>query len=291
MRSRWGAQRLLFILPALFPYVLFVVLPIGLSVYYSLTNLNPLFPTTRFVGLRNYRDLLDDDDFFRAVKNTFVIAATVTLITNVVGLFVALMLNRASRLFYALRTLFFVPQVLSAVIISFIWSIILTQNGILNTVLRNLGLEGWARPWLGLPAEALWSIIAVVSWQWVGFSVVIYLAALQSIPQELYEAARIEGATPVQQFWTLTLPLLGPGVTVNVILIMISVFKLYDHVAVLTSGGPAGTTETLSFNIIKVGFTENQAGYGSAMAVALFTIIGLIAVGLVLFLRRREVEL
>jgi multiple sugar transport system permease protein len=234
MRSRWGAQRLLFILPALLPYVLFVVLPIGLSVYYSLTNLNPLFPTTRFVGLRNYRDLLDDDDFFRAVKNTFVIAATVTLITNVVGLFVALMLNRASRLFYALRTLFFVPQVLSAVIISFIWSIILTQNGILNTVLRNLGLEGWARPWLGLPAEALWSIIAVVSWQWVGFSVVIYLAALQSIPQELYEAARIEGATPVQQFWTLTLPLLGPGVTVNVILIMISVFKLYDHVAVLT---------------------------------------------------------
>jgi multiple sugar transport system permease protein len=214
-----------------------------------------------------------------------------TAITNVLGLLVALMLNRPLRLYYALRTLFFIPQVLSAVIISFVWSIILTQDGILNTVLRDAGLGGWARPWLGLPTHALWSIVAVVSWQWLGFSVVIYLAALQSIPVELYEAARMEGATAFQQFATVTLPLLGPGVTVNVVLTMISVFKLYDHVAVLTAGGPAGTTETLSYNIIKVGFTDNQAGYGSAMAVGLFTIIGLIAVVLVTLLRRREVEL
>jgi multiple sugar transport system permease protein len=280
----------LFVLPGLLPYVLFVVVPVGLGCYFAFTNLNPLFPGTRFVGWRNFRDLAGDVDFLRATRNTLVIAGAVTVVTNLLGLLIALLLNRPARLFYVLRTLFFIPQVLSAVIVSFIWSIILTQDGILNTLLRGVGLDQWARPWLGLPTPALWSIIVVVAWQWLGFSVVIYLAALQSIPRDLYDAGRIYGAGPVQLFARVTFPLLAPGLTVNVVLTLISIFKLYDHVAVLTAGGPAGTTETLSFTIIKVGFTANQAGYASAMAVALFLTIGLIAVVLVTLLRRREVE-
>ncbi|NJM06620.1 sugar ABC transporter permease [Candidatus Gracilibacteria bacterium] len=276
-------------LPALTPYLLFMIVPLLLGFYYSFTDLNPLFPDTSFVGLQNYRDLPQDSDFLRSVRNTLVISVIVTLLTNVLGLGVALLLNHPGRLFYTLRTLFFVPQVLSAVIVSFIWSIILTQNGILNTVLRNAGLGELARPWLGLPGTALGSIMLVVTWQALGFCVVVYLATLQSIPADLFEAARIDGGNRWEQFRHITFPLLAPGMTITVVLTMISVFKLYDHVAVLTAGGPAGTTETLSFNIIKVGFTANQAGYSSAMAVVLFVVIGCISVALTSLLRRREV--
>ncbi len=292
-RARAQRRRLrrfaMFALPGLLPYLLFMIVPIILGFYYSFTNLNPLFPNTSFIGLQNYIDLTRDQQFHTAVRNTLMISVLVTVLTNLFGLGIALLLNHPGRLFYVLRTMFFVPQVLSAVIVSFIWSIILTQNGILNTMLREAGLGALAQPWLGLPTPALWSIIVVVTWQGVGFCVVVYLATLQSIPSELIDAARIDGATRWQQFRNVTFPLLAPGMTITVVLTMISIFKLYDHVAVLTAGGPAGTTETLSFNIIQVGFTANQAGYGSAMAVVLFAAIGTISVMLVTLLRKREV--
>ncbi|MBN1451168.1 MAG: sugar ABC transporter permease [Anaerolineales bacterium] len=144
--------------------------------------------------------------------------------------------------------------------------------------------------WLGLPDLAFESLVLVIAWQMLGFCVVIYLAALQGIPKELHEAAKIDGANLLQSFGRVTFPLIAPGVTINMVLMLIMTFKLYDQIAVLTEGGPAGTTETLSYYIIRMGFTVNQTGYASAMAVVLFLLIALISGVVVTYLRSREVE-
>ena len=144
--------------------------------------------------------------------------------------------------------------------------------------------------WLGDPEIAFRAIVIVVTWQLIGFCTVIYLASLQGIPKDLKEAAQIDGANRWEQFWHVTWPLLAPGVTINMVLLLIMTFKLYDQVAVLTGGGPGGRTETLSYYIIRIAFTGNQLGYGSTMAVILFVTTGLISALVVSRLKRREIE-
>ncbi len=272
-------------------YLIISIAPLFLAAYYSLTNLNPLYATTDFIGLGNYTALFTDPQFIRAITMTVKISLTVTLAVNVGGLLIALLLNNQSAFYNGLKIVFFIPQVLSAVIVSFIWKILLTHRGLVNTVLQQTGVISKAIPWLGKPTLAFYSLALVVTWQLLGFCAVIYLASLQSIPHEMVEAAQIDGANRVQRFRHITWPLLAPGVTINVVLLLIMVFKLYDQVAVLTAGGPGGRTETLSYYIIRMGFTANQAGYASAMAVLLFLSIALISGVMVTLLKRREVEL
>jgi multiple sugar transport system permease protein len=194
------------------------------------------------------------------------------------------------RFHSALRTIFFIPQVLSAVIVSFIWRIILVDQGLLNSFLRNLGLIDKPIHWLGDPQMAFNAIVMVVTWQMLGFCTVIYLASLQGIPKDLMEAAQIDGANRWQQFRSVVWPLLAPGVTINMVLLLIMTFKLYDQIAVLTGGGPGGRTETLSYYIIRIAFTGNQLGYGSTMAVVLFITTGIISALVVSQLKRREID-
>jgi multiple sugar transport system permease protein len=272
-------------------YVVMSILPLFLAFYYSLTNYNLLYPASDFIGIDNYIELASDPGFLGSLKVTFIISISVTLAVNVLSLLIALMLNRQGKYFNLLRTLFFIPQVLSAVIVSFIWKIILTDRGLLNTLLQQVGLIKNAIHWLGLPNMALFSVGLVVTWQLLGFASVIYLASLQGIPHDLTEAASIDGASRWQQFWYITWPLIAPGVTINMVLILIIVFKLYDQVAVLTGGGPGGTTETLSYFIIRVGFVANRTGYASALAVVLFLVITVLSSFSVRYLKQREVEL
>lgn len=271
-------------------YFVMTILPLFLAFAFSLTNQNLLYKTSEFIGFSNYVDLLDDQSFTRSLWLTARLSVIITLGANFIGLLVALMLNVSDRFHTVLRTIFFVPQVLSAVIVSFIWKIILVDRGLLNNFFIQMGLIEKPIRWLGDPDMALRAIAIVVTWQLIGFCTVVYLASLQGIPKDLIEAAKIDGANRWQRFGNVTWPLLAPGVTINMVLLLIITFKLYDQVAVLTGGGPGGRTETLSYYIVRVAFNGNQLGYASAMAVVLFLATGLISSVVVTRLKRREVE-
>jgi multiple sugar transport system permease protein len=288
-RRRWTVP--LFAGPAVVLYVGLVFLPLVLAIGYSLTNKNILVSHTAYVGARNYRDLLHDDVFRQSLKTTAIMAALIVVLPNALGLGVALMLRGEGRIYAVLRTVFFVPQVLAAVVVSFIWQAMLTDSGILNSMLGGIGLGALRQGWLDTPNHAIGSVVAVVSWQFIGFCAVIYLAALKAIPDELIEAAEVDGCTGVRRFRRITWPLVAPAVTINTVLLFIIGFKLFDYVKVITNGGPGGATNTIANNIYTVGFTQNDFGAAAAMSVVLFVIVAGVSSAAVILLRRREVAL
>ena len=274
-------------------YLAVIIVPLLVSFYFSFTNFNMLKATNSFVGVKNYFSLFADDTFLSTLIFTLKTSLIVTLLANGLGLIVAILLNHQGLFYTLLRTVFFIPQVLSAVVIGFIWSGMLnSQRGLVNILLHEVGLLGANTniSWLGTPELATLSVIGVCIWQMMGFCTVVYLAALQSVPQDLIDAARVDGANRWQMFSNVTFPLLSPGVTVNVVLVLIMMFKLYDIIQVLTAAGPAGSTESLAYYITRMAFTANQVGYASAMAVVLFILIASISAGLGTFLRSREVQ-
>jgi multiple sugar transport system permease protein len=277
--------------PALLLYVGLVFLPLVLAVAYSLTNKNLLVPHTSFVGWDNFRALWRDDVFRRSLRTTTIMSALIILVPNALGLGVALMLRHEGRIYAVLRTVFFVPQVLAAVVVSFIWQTMLTDDGTLNTILQRIGLGSLQQPWLDTPNHALAAVVLVVSWQFIGLSAVVYLAALKAIPNELWEAAQVDGCTGWRRFRRVTWPLVAPAVTVNTVLLFVIAFKLFDYVKVITNGGPGDATNTIALHIYNVGFTQNAFGYASAMAVVLFVIVASLSTVAVILLRRREVSL
>jgi multiple sugar transport system permease protein len=300
-RSRWlrrerdPNRRLLtaplFAGPAVVLYVGLVFVPLVLAVVYSLTNKNLLFPHTHYVGGENYRALWHDETFRRSLRTTAILSALIVVAPNVLGLGVALLLRGEGRFYAVLRVVFFVPQVLSAVVISFIWQTMLTDDGTLNLILHRSGFGFLAQPWLDDPNHALASIALVVTWQFVGFCAVVYLAALKTIPNELLEAAEVDGCTGWRRFRRVTWPLVAPAVTINTVFLFVIAFKLFDYVKVMTNGGPGDATNTIALNIYNVGFAQNAFGYASAMAVVLFVIVATVSSVAVIVLRRREVNL
>lgn len=277
--------------PGLLIYGCFVLAPILLSAGYSLTNYNPFDPPTEYVGLRNYRLLFADTEFRTAMWVTTVLTMIVVIVPNVVGLLLALLLDRPNWLYRALRTVFFTPMVLSSVVVSIIWARLLADDGLLNRSLRGLGVD---QPpgWLSDPNIALYSLSSILCWQMLGFCVVVYLAGLQGVPHDLVEAAAIDGAGPVKRFRHVTWPMLAPALTINTVVLLISAFKIFDHVQVITNGGPGtGTTATIAFTVLHTGFTANHQGYASAMAIVMLVVIALATAVALTLLKRREVEL
>ncbi len=280
-----------FAAPGVLIYVCFVLAPIVVSFGYSVTNYNPFNPPTRFVGLRNYRMLLQDDQFQTALRVTVILTLIVVIVPNVLGLGIALLLDRRGWLYHALRSVFFTPMILSSVVVSVIWSRLLDNEGLVNDALRGLG---WRHPpgWLSDPDYALYSVASIICWQMLGFCVVVYLAGLQGVPTELLEAAAIDGAGPVRRFRAVTWPLVAPALTINTVVLLISAFKAYDYVKVITNGGPgSGTTATIAFNVLQTGFDANHEGYASAMAILMLVIVALATAVALRLLQRREVDL
>ncbi|MEV5709760.1 sugar ABC transporter permease [Actinoallomurus sp. NPDC052274] len=277
--------------PGVLVYVCFVLAPIVLSVGYSLTNYNPFGPKTRFVGLSNYKELFTDSEFLTSLKVTTILTLIVVIVPNVLGLAVALLLDRRGWLYNALRSVFFTPVVLSSVVVSIIWTRLLADDGLVDQALRGVGI---AHPpgWLSDPSYALYSVGAILSWQMLGFCVVVYLAGLQGIPQELHEAAQIDGAGAVQRFRKITWPLLAPALTINTIVMLITGFKAFDHIQVITNGGPGtGTTATIAFNVLQTGFNADRQGYASAMAVVMLLIVAVASAVALRVLQKREVSM
>jgi multiple sugar transport system permease protein len=272
-------------------YVCFVLAPILISFGYSLTNYNPFRGDTKFVGLDNYRVLFTDEEFLTSLKVTTILTLIVVIVPNTAGLAIAVLLDRSGWLYNALRTVFFVPVVLSSVVVSVIWTRLLDNEGLINQVLRGLGV---AEPpgWLSDPDYALYSLGGILSWQMLGFCVVIYLAGLQHVPTDLLEAASIDGAGPVRRFWRITWPLLAPALTINTVILLISAFKIFDHVQIITRGGPGtGTTATIAYNVLQTGFIANRQGFASATAIIMLVLIAILSGVTLKLLQRREIDL
>lgn len=272
-------------------YVAFLLFPVGHALFLSLTDRRMLFNEYDFIGLDNYRALPGDSRLVASLQFSLTVVVSVTLASNVLGIAFAVLLNRPTPAFRLMRTLVFIPQVLSGVIVGFMWQTILAPNGILNVTLVDLGLVDQPVNWLGDSTLATIAICFVVSWTTIAFTTVIYSAGLQAIPTELYEAAKIDGANRIQAFTRITFPMLASALTISVTLSLIITLKLYDVIVVLTGGGPANSTRSTAFHLVWVAFEQGRAGQASAVAMLLLAITAVVAYLTTSLLRRREVRL
>jgi ABC-type sugar transport system permease subunit len=275
-----------FVAPAFIMVTLFVLIPIGIAFYLSLTDWNGFSPNPAFVGSANYERILEDDAALRAGTFTAILAICGTLGCNVAGLGFALLLTRSTRFNSFMRALLFYPYVVGALMIGFIWSAILGANGVVNSALESAGLD--KIPFLSDPTLSGLSVIAVTIWAAFGVNLVLYLAGLQTIDESMLEAARIDGASTSQIFWQVKLPLLAPVVTVNIVLSAVALLKTYDLVLSLTSGGPAGRTETVAYQILAVSFSNGSLGYGAAQSVVLMVVVVAVTIAITSFRNRAE---
>ena len=267
------------LLPALILLGVFVVAPVAYGLYLSLLRWNGFEPPV-FVGLDNYVRLWERDRIFRqALSNNVVFAVAVVVGKNVLGLFLALLLNQRLRGSVLFRTALFLPVTMSFVVIGLLWSWIYNPTfGLLDAGLNAVGLGELSRPWLSDPTTALWAIIAVDIWKWTGFHMVLYLAGLQTIPRELYEAATLDGAGRWRQLFDVTLPMLAPVTFVNVLLAMNGAFvRNFDLVYVMTGGGPNNQTEVVLTHMVAEAFRQGNLGYSAAMGYVLFAIVAVIS--------------
>jgi ABC-type sugar transport system permease subunit len=272
--------------PAFALVVAFVLIPIGIAVYLSFTDWDGFTIPPDWIGARNYTRLFQDPDVLRAAAFTAVIAVVGTIACNALGLGIAVLLNRNTRVNTVMRVLVFSPYVIGPIILGFLWSSILGSNGAINSVLTNLGAE--RLPFLADPTWAMVTTLLVIIWASFGVNVVLYLAGLQTLDDSLIEAAVIDGASPWQTFWRVKLPVLAPTVTLNVVLAAIGLLRVYEIVLALTAGGPAGTTQTVVFNILTTSFSRSQLGYGAAQSVVLMVVIITVTVVLTQLRRRSE---
>ncbi|QNK56144.1 carbohydrate ABC transporter permease [Paenibacillus sp. PAMC21692] len=290
MERKWIRTAALFVLPALLLFITFTYYPFIRSLYYSFTTWDSIRKPV-FIGLDNYTFLFEDRKMIAAAMNTFKMALFGLFIQNPLAIWIAVLLNRKFATGYFLRAAVFFPVIISLVVLSVVWSQILSYEGTLNLVLNQLGLSGWIRDWLGETKTVFVTIILLTQWQGLGYCVIFYLAGLQSIPADLYEASRIDGAGAIQRFLKITFPLLMPTITIVTFLIIVGGLKLFDIPYILTSGGPGTASYTLALAIYNAAFRENNAGYSIAAGVVLMLIIMVITFIQLQITRRREVEM
>jgi len=272
--------------PALLVFVGFVILPVVLAAVYSFFNWNGLTPLERFIGFDNYIRAFNDPVFTKAIGNNFIIATASILIQGPLAIMVALLLNRRMRGRTLVRAAIFVPYVLAEVIAGLSWKLLLSPRGGVNAVLESIGLGDLAQPWLANPDTALWVMFGILTWKYLGLAILLMLAGLQGVPDELSEAAAIDGASWWQIQWNITVPLLGPTIRIWAFLSIIGSLQLFDMVWVTTKGGPIGSTNTMAVYMIQYG--QGQPGFGSAVAVILFLISLVIALFYQRYAMRRD---
>lgn len=288
--SSMSRRVLFFAIPALVFYIFVVLVPTTQGATYAFTDWNGLSKTFNFVGFENIVKVLADPTSLKALINTVIIAVTFTIIQNTIGLALALGVNSRIKTRNFLKVLIFAPAVMTPVVIGYLWQYMLAPTGPVNTALEGLGLGAFAQVWLGEPTLALGSIIVVLIWQFSGYSMVIFLAGLQGIPEEVLEAAAVDGAGPWRRFRSIVLPLLAPAVTINIMLSMIGGLKIFDQVWVLTGGGPGGTTHTLSTLMFREAFTYGDFAKSIALGLLLLVIVAAISVVQYRALITREVR-
>lgn len=239
--------------------------------YYSLTDYTVMKQTgLSFVGLRNFKEVFEYDMLLAGIKNSIVYAILMTVFQTVFGILLAVALDKKLKTKNILRSVFFLPAVFSPLVIGFLWNYLMStsDSGLINRALTSIGLD--KINFLGDSSLALYSVVFTQLWQWTGWAMVIFLANLQSISRDYYEAAEIDGASSSQQFWNITLPLLQPSVSVVSVTAMIGGLKVFDIIMSLTNGGPGNATQTIMTAFIKTSFDEGFYSVGSAYGVLFF---------------------
>jgi raffinose/stachyose/melibiose transport system permease protein len=280
----------LFCTPALLLYIGFVIVPMGMAVFYSPFKWNGLEPLDNFIGLDNYKRALSDDVFQGAIWHNGLFIILSLAIQLPIGLGLALLVNRRIRGRALLRTILFAPYVISEVVAAVAWQLLLQPDGPVDSVLRSVGLGRLVQLWLADSRIVIFTLFLVITWKYIGFAIILFLAGLQGIPRELQEAAAIDGAGPWKVTRHITLPLLGPTIRTWIFLSIIGSLQLFDLIWIMTLGGPAGASNTMVTYIIERGFIRSQFGYGSAVAVILFVIAFVFALTYQRFVLRRDTE-
>jgi raffinose/stachyose/melibiose transport system permease protein len=283
-----GTSTWWFVVPALGLYAFVVLIPTVRGSYYSFTDWDGLNPVKHWVGLDNFKAILHDSAARGAIKHTVLIAIAIMLIQNAIGLLLALGVNSGIKSRNILRVVLFAPAVMTPVVVAFLWQYLYTPDGAINRALGALGLGGLQQAWLGNTSLALWCIVVVIVWQFAGYSMVIFLAGLQSIPDEIMEASAVDGAGTFRRFWYVTRPLLAPAITVNLMLSIIGGLKLFDQVWVLTGGGPGYATDTLSTMIYRNAFQFGEFAYSTALALLLTVFVAVVSGAQYRLLRSQE---
>ncbi|HEX3329310.1 MAG TPA: sugar ABC transporter permease [Gaiellales bacterium] len=284
MRKEWSAYAML--TPSIILMGVFTLFAAGFAFYLSFHQWDVLNPAKPYVGLQNYRELKSDAYFRQAVKNTAYFTVGTVPLSVILGLLIALLLNRQIRGRALFRTLFYLPVVTPLIVSGLIWKWVLDGDfGLLNYYIGKIGIS--PQLWLSNPSLAMPSVIMVSVWATVGFTMLVYLAGLQAIPQEYYEAAAVDGAGGWKQFRHITLPLLAPSTFFVTVYLIISSFQVFDQIFVMTDGGPLRATTTVVYYIWQAGFQQFTMGYASAMAYGLFAIIFVFTIIQVVFYNRR----
>lgn len=270
MIPRWSL--LLFLLPWLVSFALFSAYPIGFSLGVSFADYDPFGGgIARWIGLENYRTIFSDALFWRSFRNTIVFVVGTVLPTAGISLILAVLINRSGRLLGVLRGGYFIPSVVSLAAVSLVFKYIYSKQGFLNAIVMMIG--GTGKDWLLSPNLALPSIMAMDIWASIGYYTIFYLAGLQTIPDELYEAARMDGAGRFALFRFITLPSLKPVIVFVVVVNTIRAFQVFVEVVIMTKGGPMGSTMTLVYYMYEKAFHRIDIGAASAVAVVVFALI------------------
>ena len=268
-----GKYFVIFILPALIIYLLFSITPFLYTIYYSFTDYTDMNPINlHFVGLKNYIKVLQTPLMLAAIKNSVIYAILLTGFQTLLGLPLAFVLNQKLKSRNLLRAVFFFPAVFSSLIIGYLWNFIMSSSdfGLINNILHQLGLGTLN---FFTSKNALYSVILTQIWQWTGWAMVIFLANLQSISPDLYEAAEIDGANGLKKFMYVTLPLMCPSVKIVIVTGLIGGMKVFDIIYSMTSGGPGDATQTVMTVMMKKGISEGFYSTGSAFGVCFFIIV------------------
>lgn len=289
--NRWRSW--VWVLPALALLLVFVYYPIVENLRLSLYSWNAFSAHPVFVGLDNYETAAGDPIFWRALRNNTVFAVTSLVFQVGFSLVLAAVLEEFvhQRLRGFLRTVYFIPAVISITVAGILFSFLYNpQIGLLNRALGALGLESWQHSWLGEPGTAMWSIIAMSQWQSIGYTAILFVVAIQRVPREFYEAARIDGAGRIRSFFSITVPMVREMTTLITILTISGAFLVFNEVMVMTAGGPSNSSQVLGTWLYRNAFLNDDMGYASAIATVIFVITLLIGASQIYVSRRRRIE-
>jgi len=278
--------------PAIIMFLAFVILPVVLAAYYGFYRWQGYGAPTDWVGLNNYKLILTDPAFQDVLWHNGLILVLSLVVQGPLAIVLALLLNQKIRGRSIIRVLIFVPYIISEVIVGTGWSLMLQSNGAVNDLLHRIGLGSLEADWIADPELAIWTLMAIITWKYTGFAVILMLAGLQSIPDEVFEAARIDGASYWQIQRRITLPLLGPTIRIWAFLSIIGSLQLFDLVYIIWGQYVSGTagTSTMAIYMLAQGRNAGNYGYGSAVAVVMFVISLIVALIYQRFVLRRDLR-
>ncbi len=283
------SEVLIFVMPLMVLYFIFFILPLAEGIYYSLLDWDGISKDRNFVGLKNYIKLFtSDSDYFVSLVFTLKYVVLNVILTNVLAFLLALLVNSKLKCTKFLRTCFFLPNVISMLIVGYIWRFLFNQG--CASLYKATGWEFFKISWLGGGNVSVAAMVIVAMWQGVGYIMILYLSGLQMIDTSLLEAAAIDGAGKVKQFFKVTLPLMVPTIGVNLFMVVSQSFRQFDLNLSLTGGGPGRQTTSLALDIYTEGYQNNRLGYAEAKALILFLIVIVIAMLQLKLTSAKEVE-